>query len=135
MKFNSIVFIWLVTCLFTGCEKEELVTPSACFTLSSATAGIFETITVTNCSSKADFYTLWKGNEGNNYETYISEEYKNREKAKDFESGVSMLFEGETTIFYTKPGNYKIYLIARSISKWNAAEMKEDITFLEVTIE
>jgi len=135
MKLKYLIVICLSVGLFSSCEQEEeLVKPTACFTLDKTTAGIFEAITVTNCSSEADYYALWQGEDGSNYEIYISDEYKDREEAKDSQSGVQIGTE-ETSILYSSPGTYTVYLVARSISKWNAEEIVESVTSQQIVIE
>ncbi len=100
LKIYSVVILSIFGLLiFTGCETDELETPSVpCIEIPSGTVTVNSPLVFRVCS-KADVFTIWPGDEGQKYENY------------GIDKGIQLTSDS-LVYSYTEPGDYQITVVA-----------------------
>lgn len=127
MKKNIICAVAMMILLFTACDKEELISPSAFFTtsLENNTVEIDTDFIIYLDKASGEFLTYFKGDKS--YNVFAADDYK--AKGTQINPG-----EKELTISgYSDAGLYTFTLVASSAGKWGQT-YEQDVYSLDITV-
>jgi hypothetical protein len=105
--------------VLSGCGKEDIIEPKACFSADKQEANVDEPVTFTNCSDGIAF-SIWPGDSYHAYAHY------------GVDAGIAVT--GETFSYaYPEPGEFTVTLVASSYGN-NGEEVYEDADSMRITI-
>ncbi len=119
-----------------SCEKEgEMPVPEVCFSSSANSVGIFEIFAFTNCSGPADYYVIYTGEPGSDYDSIGDTTLVDRKGNLIYQTSRISIPEGGTVeYYYRQPGVYKAVMVASNVSKWGG-ETVRDTTSILITVQ
>jgi hypothetical protein len=141
MKYirNIITTVIFSSFVFFACQKDEVSTPDACFTLNDQqndlTVKVGETVKITGCSS-ADFYSVWVGDLKHNYENR-AENLPSVDTTKVVPTDFAYVVDKTTQTYnyiYTTPGTFTIVWIATNVGN-DGYDVKSSIETKTITVE